>query len=148
MQKFSEVLINILDEMEFLVRVLSSAQIYYSSIDDSSEAMIKNAKLHITNAVIDLATDLEHKINRRSDRNNDFTKQIEKNLEDASRILKDLPGEHKIKSFSDIELSIADYIGFIKDYSVYAGDMVEDFNMEEKRTLNSKIINIKARRTV
>jgi hypothetical protein len=147
MYKFSEILLDVFEEMELLFRTISSAYIYYSDISGALAEPIKETKLHLLNATLDLATDLERKIHNRCDKNN-FTSQIIKNLSEASQCLKHFPEEHKVANFQDMEMQVDELLEFVKEYSLNSEALISGLDGKEKNLLINKSLNIKSRRTL
>ncbi len=147
MYKFSEILLDVLEEMEFLTKTLNSAQLYYADNSAVLAAIMKETKLYLLNATLDLAIDLDRKINHQIDKS-DFVQKIAKNLNAAARNLQYFPKEHKIASFANIELELSGLIDFIQEYSLSAHHIIKDFSLEEKKLLVNKTLAIKSRRTI
>ena len=147
MHKFSEILLDVLEEMEFLTRTLNSAELYYADTSEVLSQTMKETKFCMLNATLDLAIDLEHKINHQINKDN-FVQQIIRNLNIAAENLQHFPQEHKIASFADIEFELAGLIDFAGEYSLSAYNFIKDFTSEEEKILINKTLNIKSRRTI
>ena len=147
MYKFSEILLDVLEEMEFLTRTLHSAQLYYSDVSEALSMTMRETKIRLLNATLDFAIDLEHKINHQIGKNH-LLEQVSTSLDAAAKNLKYFPEEHKIPSFGDIESEIVGIIGFLREYSSNAYDLVKEFSLEERKLLINKTLNIKSRRTI
>ncbi|MES2678052.1 MAG: hypothetical protein V4612_07075 [Pseudomonadota bacterium] len=147
MYKLSEILLDVLEEMEFLTRTLNSAQLYYADISEALSAIIKETKMCVLNATLDLAIDLNHKINHQIDKS-DFTEKIAKNLNEAAQNLQHFPKKNKIASFANVELELAGLIDFIQEYSLSSHHLIKELSAEEKKLLINKTLAIKSRRTI
>lgn len=147
MYKFSEILLDVLEAMEFLTRTLNSAELYYMDTSEVLGRTMKETKFCMLNATLDLAIDLEHKINHQINKG-DFVEQITKNLSIAAKNLQYFPKEYKISSFAHIESELDGLVDFVKEYSLNAYNFIKDFASEEKKLLINKTLNIKARRAI
>ena len=133
--------------MEFLTRTLNSAEIYYVNISEVLGKIIRETKVCLTNATLDLSIDLERKINHRINSDN-FVEQIIKNLNIAAKNIQYFPKEHKISSFTNIESEIIGLFDFIHEYSSNAIHFINGFDLAEKKLLINKVLNIKSRRKI
>jgi len=147
MSKFSETLLNNLSEMEFLTKTLAAAQLYYSGISQNLTEIICHTKLCLINATIDLAMDLEYKINQRTN-NSNFAKLAVENLNKASKNLHYFPVENKITKFDEIEMEILMITDFIKQYAVNSEQIVANLSPQDKKILSNKFLTIKSRRII
>jgi hypothetical protein len=147
MNKFSEKLLNNLNEMEFLTKTLAAAQIYYSNISQNLVEIICQTKACLINATLDLAMDLEYKINQRTD-NSNFVKLAVENLNKASKNLHYFPVENKITQFDEIEMEILMISDFIKEYAVNSEQIVTNLSPQDKKILSNKFLTIKSRRII
>ena len=86
MSKFSEHLLSNLNEMEFLVKSLTISEIHYSTTNPNLAKIIHQTKLCLINATLDLAFDIEYKINQRNN-DNKLIKLVVENLNVASKNL-------------------------------------------------------------
>ena len=147
MNKLSDALINNLNEMEFLTKTLDSMRIYYLDRNQNLANIISETQFCLLNATLDLAIDLEHKINHQIDKNH-FVHNVVEALSKACKNLKYFPIEHKVANFDEIEVEIEMIIDFVKEYAVTGHQMVAEFGAEEKKSLNNKILIIKSRRII
>ncbi len=147
MNKFSEKLLNNLNEMEFLTKTLAAAQIYYSNISQNLVEIVCQTKLCLINATLDLAMDLEYKIYQRTD-NSNFVKLAVENLNKASKNLHYFPVEDRITQFDEIEMEILMISDFIKEYAVNSEQIVANLSPQDKKILSNKFLTIKSRRII
>jgi hypothetical protein len=147
MSRFSEILLSNLEEMEFLTRTLSTTRLYYFNINEALAQTVAEAEFAMLNATLDLAIDLQYKLNHHIDKQ-DFIRQIVKNLQLAMSVIEHFPSQHKITSFNEIELEISIILDFAKDYSNNGYRMVGELSLEEKKLLNNKILIVKSRRAI
>jgi hypothetical protein len=147
MSKLSDALINNLNEMEFLTKTLASTHLYYLDHNQNLANIISETQFYLLNATLDLAIDLEHKINHQIDKTHLVHKVVE-GLNNAYKNLHYFPIEHKVANFDEIEIEIEMIIDFVKEYAVSGYQRVAEFNSEEKKVLSSKIFIIKSRRTI
>jgi hypothetical protein len=147
MSKFSENLLNYLNEMEFLTKTLQTAQIYYFDINQNLAEIISQTKLCVLNATLDLAMDLESKINQRSQKENTI-KDVIKNLDVAANNLHYFPVEHKVTKFDEVEIEILMILDFIKEYAINSEQIISNLSLQDKKLLNNKFLTIKSRRII
>lgn len=147
MNKFSDILLDNLEEMEFLTKILESAYLCYSHTDKFLGEIVHQAQFHLLNATLDFAIDLDHKINKKINKD-DFVKKIIENLQKSQQILETFPAEKRINNFDEITTEIGELVNFSKDYAFEARSLVANFTSEETRELNNKILIIKSRRRI
>ncbi len=147
MHKFREALLNNLNEMEFLTKTLASTQLYYSDINQNLAEIIGKTQFCLLNATLDLAMDLEYKINHRTDKDH-FIKRVVENLDIASKNLHYFPAEHKIAKFDEIEIEILMILDFVKEYAINSHQIITDLSSEDKKVLSNKFLIIKSCRAI
>jgi hypothetical protein len=147
MNKFSETLLNNLNEMEFLTKTLASVQLHYFNINQNLADIIDKTRFCLLNATLDLAIDLEHKIHSRVNKDC-FIKQAVENLNTVYKNLHYFPSAHKIAQFEEIEIEILMISDFVKQYAINSDYIIAGLSLEDRKVLSSKFLAIKSRRTI
>ena len=145
MYKFSEILLDNLEEMEFINKTLVSAYLYYSDINSNLARVINDTQRCFLNVTLEFATDLGHKIHHQIYKDHLIEKAIQ-NLNLAINHLEYFPAEHKISNFDEIESQMLLLLDFIKEYAIKDYQMLSEFSLEEKNAISNKITSIKYRR--
>jgi hypothetical protein len=144
MQKLSETLIDALDEMEFLNKILHSAFLHHHSQQNLS-SIIKKSQHHLAEATLDFAIDIDHKINRHKNKEH-FIENCLKHLKLASTNLKLIPEQKDVINFNEAEKQIIHIASFIKDYSTHSNNLIRQMDKREIEKLNQKIAIIRGKR--
>lgn len=146
MQKFNEVLLDNLKEMEFLNQILESAYLHYCHYNQNLSQIVKKAQFCLTNAILDLAIDVDYKINRHIN-NDKFVQKAIENLQNAEITLSLIP-DNDVIDFDNTQQDIEHLIHFVQQYAINGYILATDLNPEERQQLNHKILTIRGKRLI
>ena len=147
MYKFSEILLDNLEEMEFISKTLTSAHLYYLEINDSLARVISDTGRHFLDATLDFAADLGQKIHHQIYKDC-LIEQVVKNLKLAINNLEHFPTQHKVGNFDEIESQMLLLLDFIKEFVISDHQIISELSLKEKNAISNKIVAIKYRRHI